>query len=255
MRALNRVLLSSLLALAAFSPPSAEAQTLRGSRTSVERMYQQARDHDLPFYRTSANVRKALSDGDLVRLPGNADYQLNDVNYPYALPSTRTFVERLASQYRDACGERLVVTSATRPRSLRLVNGAGDRSVHPAGMAVDLRKPTRGRCLSWLRDTLLAIEGTGAINATEERFPPHFHIAVYPGPYRRYVESMGGDVPTLAAREEAKEAERSYRVRRGDSLWGIARRHGTSVARLKSANDMRSSRIVAGQTLIIPSSR
>jgi hypothetical protein len=52
-------------------------------------------------------------------------------------------------------------------------------SVHPTGMAVDLRRPS-GRCLTWLRRTLLAAERRGAIEATEERHPPHFHVAVLP---------------------------------------------------------------------------
>jgi LysM repeat protein len=50
--------------------------------------------------------------------------------------------------------------------------------VHPAGIAVDLRRPPAGPCLSWLRDTLLVLEANGEIEVTEERRPPHFHIAV-----------------------------------------------------------------------------
>jgi hypothetical protein len=59
-------------------------------------------------------------------------------------------------------------------------------------MAIDLRKPTRGSCLRWLRETLLAIEGEGAIDATEERRPPHFHVAVFPRQYSAYVAARGG---------------------------------------------------------------
>jgi len=44
----------------------------------------------------------------------------------------------------------------------------------------------------------------------------------------------------------------SYRVRSGDSLYSIARRHGTSVSRIKSANNMRSNLIRPGMNLIIP---
>ena len=44
----------------------------------------------------------------------------------------------------------------------------------------------------------------------------------------------------------------SYRVRAGDSLYSIARRHGTTVSRIKSANNMRSSLIRPGMNLIIP---
>jgi LysM repeat protein len=228
------------------------AQTLRGSPASVDRMYQQARSHDLTFYRTATGVRGAARDGDLVRMTGNADYRLAGVSHPYALSITRTFVQRLARQYRQTCREQLVITSAMRPTSLRLVNSV-DRSVHPTGMAIDIRRPNNARCLAFLRETLLSLERAGVIEATEERRPPHFHVAVYPGPYRRHI----GDAEEAPA--EQRSASRSsaprrdtYRVRQGDSLWEIARRHNTTVDRLRVANDMRTNRIVAGQVLIIP---
>lgn len=162
----------------------AGAQSLRGSRASVDRMYDQARDHDLTFFRTGRGVRSAARDGDLVRMSGNENYRLHAVNYPYALETTRTFVQRLASQYRDACGERLVVTSGVRPTSYRLFNSV-DKSVHPTGMAVDIRKPARRSCLEWLRSTLLHLERQGAVEATEEFRPPHFHIVVLQALERR----------------------------------------------------------------------
>jgi LysM repeat protein len=45
-----------------------------------------------------------------------------------------------------------------------------------------------------------------------------------------------------------------YRVRSGDSLWAIARRHGTTVARLKTENALASTRIIPGQVLELPAS-
>jgi hypothetical protein len=258
------------IALAALAAVPAAAQSLRGSPASVERMYRQAREHDLHFFRTGRGVREAAEEGTLVRMSGNRDYRVADASYPYVLPTTRTFVQRLGRQYRAECGERLVVTSGARPRSLRLSNSAGDRSVHAAGMAVDLRKPTRGACLRWLRSTLLAVESRGAIEAIEERRPPHFHVAIFPGPYRRYVNAAergetsrptastrrrpAADADIKPASEELAAARRQnrYRVRSGDTLWSIARRHGTSVDRLRDANDLRSERLRPGQTLVIP---
>ncbi len=239
-----RPLLAAALG-AALAAPLLAAQSLQGSRGSIDRMYGQARTHDLTFHRTGTAVRLAADRGELVRLPGNADYRLASVSHPYVLPSAKVFVERLASQYRSRCGERLVVTSATRPRSLRLANST-DRSVHPTGMALDLRRPTNARCLAWLRETLLHLERAGVAEATEERRPPHFHVAVYPGPYRRYVGARGGSVPA------ASTASATYRVRPGDSLWSIARRHDTTVERLRDANQVRGNRIVPGQVLVIP---
>ncbi|HVG44724.1 MAG TPA: DUF5715 family protein [Longimicrobium sp.] len=244
-------------ALAASAAPLA-AQTLRGSRGSVERMYGQARRQDLTFYRSPRGVRSAAAEGDLVRLRGNDDYRVAGVSYAYALPTTRTFIQRLARQYRSECGERLVVTSATRPKSMRLRNSVTE-SVHPTGMAVDLRRPTRGSCLRWLRQTLLDVEGEGVIDATEERRPPHFHVAVFPRQYAAYVEGRTGTKhrASLASSDDDRPSRRApvraiYRVREGDSLWTIARRHGVSVARIKEANGLRSSRLAVGQKIVIP---
>lgn len=267
---LHGLTLSLLLAALCAATCEARAQTLRGSRGTVDRAYRQALDHDLTFYRSGRSVQRAASEGDLVRLSGNADYRVSGTRYPYALSTTRTFVQRLAAQYRDVCGERLVVTSAVRPTSFHLRNSV-DKTVHPAGMAVDLRKPSGARCRDWLRRTLLAVESAGAIDATEEYRPPHFHVVVFPEPYRRYVARAAGEKPAeparrSAARPAARPAERTaqapretpratrttYRVRAGDSLWTIARRHRISVERLRSANDMRSARIRPGQVLVIP---
>jgi hypothetical protein len=258
-RILRPTALVALLAALGMGAAPAGAQSLRGSRPSIDRMYQQARNHDLTFYRTGTGVRGAARDGDLVRLSGNDNYRLSGVSYPYALPSARMFVQRLSAQYRARCGERLVITSAVRPTSLRLVNSA-DRSVHPTGMGIDIRKPRGRDCLAWLRQTLLALEGEGVIEATEENRPPHFHVAVFPTQYRRYVNNADADdgdderPARVASRSggSTQSSRSTYRVRQGDSLWEIARRNDTTVDRLRAANDMRSNRIVPGQILIIP---
>jgi hypothetical protein len=152
-------------------------------------MYVYAVRGRLPFYDTGAEIRKAVRRGELVRLSG-AGYELHRVSFPFVRTSTRTFVNRLSRQYTRACGETLVVTSGVRPESRQPANSSA-RSVHPTGMAVDLRKPD-GSCLSWLRETLLDLEGAGVIEATEERHPAHFHVAVFEGPYRRYVQRISG---------------------------------------------------------------
>jgi nucleoid-associated protein YgaU len=257
MRILPLTALMVLPAALVLSVAPAGAQSLQGSRASIDRMYTQAQTQDLYFYRTGTGVRNAAREGDLVRMSGNDDYRLSGVSYPYALRSTRTFVQRLGAQYRARCGERLVITSAARPRSLRLANSA-DRSVHPTGMAVDIRKPRGRACLDWLRETLLSLERRGVLEATEEHRPPHFHVAVFPTQYRRYVGNMGNDGGGSSSGRTAQSGgsgsatRTTYRVRRGDSLWTIARRHNTSVDRLRAANDMSSNRIVPGQVLKVP---
>ena len=238
----------------------AAAQSLRGSTSSVNRIYRQAVAHDLHFYSTADGIRRAGDRGEFVRLRGNANYTLVNVSHPYVLPQTHTFVERLAAQYRSACGEQLVVTSGVRPTSMRLINSV-DKSVHPTGMAVDLRKPRNSRCLSWLRNTLSALEASGVLDAVEERNPPHFHVAIFPNQYASYLQAKAGgsrlasSTPVArAATSRTAAAGTKYEVRRGDSLWTIARRNNVSVDRLKAANKLTSSRILAGQVLVIPTS-
>jgi len=55
-----------------------------------------------------------------------------------------------------------------------------------------------------------------------------------------------------AQRPAARPATRAYRVQRGDNLIRIANRHGVTVSSLRSANNLRGDRILAGQTLRIP---
>lgn len=246
MKTLVRITGVSVFCLMVAAP--AAAQTLRGSPASVERQYRVAKDHDFTFLRSGHQVERFVELGYLVRLPGNANYTLANVSHPVARPEVKLFIERLSAQYRAACGERLVVTSLTRPLNRQPAN-ASSRSVHPTGMAVDLRVSHNRACRSWLERTLLSLEGRGVLSATRERRPPHYHVSVFPRQYARYVASLPSRPVASAQRAEAVH----YRVRRGDSLWTIARNHGTDVETLKRENRLNGSRIYAGQTLRIPS--
>lgn len=176
---------ASLIAL----PQPGAAQSLRGSHASVSLMYRRAVRGGLDFYETSTDVKRAVLRGQLVSLNGNAHYRIADIGMPYVRPETKTFVLDLAADYHRACGAPLVITSATRPISRRLANSS-ELSVHPTGMAVDLRKPA-GRCRTWLRRRLLTAERRGVIEATEERHPPHFHVAVLPSRYEKVASARG----------------------------------------------------------------
>lgn len=237
------------LATALLVPTALPAQGLRGSRAKVTRVHGHAVSEGFQFYRTSRAVRQAVDDGTLVRLTGDRNYRVNTgVRWPYAQPAAKLFVTRLAAQYRAACGEQLVVTSAVRPVNEQPWN-ASAHSVHPTGIALDLRKP-RGRCLTWLRSTLSSLQARGVIDATEEFHPPHFHVVVFPRPYTQYVSAITGE--RVVASSQGSAATRSYRVRRGDTLWGIARRHGVSVARLREINDLNSTTIRPGDRILVP---
>lgn len=244
---LYQIPLPLFVAAVALLPSELYAQSLRGSRAKVERVHSHALTEGFDFHPTSRSITRAVEDGALVRLNGNSGYRVNaGVRWPYVQPAVKVFVERLGSQYRSACGEQLVVTSAVRPLNEQPWN-ASSQSVHPAGIAVDLRKP-QGRCLTWLRSTLASLQSSGMIDATEEFRPPHFHVVVYPGPYGRYVaERTGSSIAAVTAGPTER-----YRVRSGDTLWGIARRHGVTVARLQSLNHMSTSTLRAGEQILVP---
>lgn len=239
-------LFTVLIGLAA---SAVQAQSLSGSKASMVRQSRVAQQHDYSYLRTSSQVHEFARRGLLVRLPGSSNYRVADVSFPYARPQVKTFVERLAKQYRKACGERLVVTSLTRPTT-RQPRNASPLSVHPTGMAVDLRRSGRPACRAFLEKTLLTLEGREVLEATKENHPPHYHVSLYPEPYMRYLASRGESGGSSAS--EGSVALARYRVRGGDSLWDIAKRHGTSVDRLKRANGMRSTRLKPGMMLEIP---
>jgi hypothetical protein len=153
-------------------------QELHGSKESVEKMYDFALAHHLPFYLTPTNVNDAIATGDLVPLSGDSTYELTrGVGFSYATREAKQFVLAFAPHYLAACGTPLTVTSAARPIT-RQPHNANPHSVHPTGIAVDLRRPSAGACLNWVRGALAELEDKGIIEATEERHPVHLHIAV-----------------------------------------------------------------------------
>lgn len=217
-----------------------QAQTLSGSRAAMQQQHYHAVSHGYGFAQTSADVSAMINAGELVRVSPNRHLTIHNVSYPYLRPSVRTLLERLANQYHNACGEKLVATSMTRPSARQPAN-SHDLSVHPTGMAFDLRIPQNGRCRTWLESTLLTLESRNVLNVIRERRPPHYHVAVFPEPYDAYLASMTG-------------RSFEYVVSRGDTLSGIAARTGTSVAQLRAANGLRGDLINIGQRLQIPGS-
>lgn len=135
----------------------ASAQSLRGSRTSLERQNAQALRHDFTYLRETRQLKRFVSAGLLVPVRSNHDFRLKDVSFPVTRPEVKLFIERLSRQYRSACGEQLIVTSLTRPVANQPRN-ASPLSVHPTGMALDLRRPRNRACRRWIEDTLLHLE-------------------------------------------------------------------------------------------------
>jgi LysM repeat protein len=144
--------------------------------------------------------------------------------------------------------------------------------VHPTGIAIDLRRPPAGPCQRWLRGALAELEDEGYVEATEERHPVHVHVAVLtaPGTVAALPPLVSGlakhRAPVATVRLSGRAAGssvgdvaeairgRTYRVRKGDTLWEIAQRSGVSVSALARAN-RRSQRAVLrpGTVLRLPS--
>jgi hypothetical protein len=177
---------------------TAQAAELGGSLTSMKQQYSVALDHQYTFLKTPAQVREYVANGRLEELSGNADYVLYKVSFPYARPEVRIFVERLAADYRATTGGMLVVTSLTRPDALQPRN-AHQLSVHPAGMAVDFRSPDDATSRQWLEKTLLSMEKDRLIDATRERHPPHYHVAVFREPFLAYAKRRDAEDAVAAA--------------------------------------------------------
>lgn len=235
----------------------------------MDRQHSVAIAQDFSFLASAGQVRRFVELGLLVQVPRTAHVDLIGVSYPYARPAVRTFVARLGVQYHAACGEPLVVTSLTRPADEQPRN-ASVESVHPAGMAVDLRISNNGRCRSWLEKTLMSLEGAGVLDATRERRPPHYHVAVFPDRYLAYVGAIERRAAEAATSDDAAATDvaelsgpsaddpgvtQAYRVRPGDSLWSLARRSGVSVTALQQLNGMRGTKLVAGSTIQLPTGR
>lgn len=84
---------------------------------------------------------------------------------------------------------------------------------------------------------------------------PHQHHS--PFPRRSFLRALLGSAAalTLASPLSALASPRqSYQVKAGDTLSGIARAHGITLAQLRSANNIKGDRILVGQKLVIPTS-
>jgi hypothetical protein len=264
-----RLRVAAVVVLCAASATSVQAQRrsqfppeLRGSKASVQKMWDFAVDHGLTFYRTPIDIDQAAAAGKLVQLTGDSTYELSrGVGFSYATKEARQFVLAFAPQYRAACGTPLMVTSAARPTS-RQPRNANPYSVHPTGIAIDIRRPPAGPCQRWLRGALAQLEDQGFVEATEERHPVHVHVAVLTIPGKVATlppltnggapSSMAGTSPPPPAVRVSNPVEHTadaangevddrisastYRVREGDTLWEIARRSGVSVHDLARAN-------------------
>ena len=105
------------------------------------------------------------------------------------------------------------------------------------------------------------LEARHVIEATEEKHPPHFHVAVLSQlrepPLKLVASSERAGATTkptgFAAGDVAPRTSTTslatYRVRAGDNLWTIAERHNMSVPQLQSLNGLHSAFLKVGTQL------
>lgn len=244
---MKAIILTKLVLAVLCCSSLAQAQTLKGSPSSIEKQYRAALSYGYAFVKSAHSVKQHVNPGQLVRVNPDRYLELHDVSYPYAIPGTKLFLNRLSGQYHRACGEKLTVTSLLRPRDRQPANSVA-HSVHPTGMAVDLRVPRTSKCRSWLEKTLLSLEKDRVLDVTRERRPPHYHVALF---VKNYEKRLG--VQSVYRQMAVNSGSgQGYAVRRGDTLSEIAARTGISVTRLRAANGLRGNRIYAGQKLQLP---
>ncbi|NQX88495.1 MAG: LysM peptidoglycan-binding domain-containing protein [Halioglobus sp.] len=242
------LLLAKLVLLLSCGPMIVQAQSLKGSAASINRQYQAALSYGLAFVDTGRSVGRYVEPGHLVRVQPTPHMELHMVSYPYGVPATKLFLSRLSRQYYSACGEKLTVTSLLRPRDRQPSNSVA-KSVHPTGMAIDLRVPKSRKCRSWLERVLLSLERDGVLDVTRERRPPHYHVALF---VRNYEKRLG--IQPTSTQFAYVGPGGSYTVRRGDTLSEIARAKGVSMASLRAVNGLQGHRIYVGQKLRLPGS-
>lgn len=202
----HRSIAVALTVLLILAPALARGDGLGGSPASMANQHEVAVQEDYSFLRTSGDVQELASTGALVPVLDNENLTLSKVSYAFARPEVYAFLQRFAASYRAATGSKLVVTSLTRPSNGQPRN-AHKLSVHPAGMAVDLRIPADTARRAFIERALLEMERAGALDVTRERSPAHYHIAVFADAYAKYAAKQDSVAAVLA--EARISAERS----------------------------------------------
>ena len=72
---------------------------------------------------------------------------------------------------------------------------------------------------------------------------------------RLKIPQRGGSGSAIAVRSSTGGAPVTHTVRRGDSLWKLASRYGTTIARLKQDNNLRGDQLAVGQRVVVKASK
>lgn len=180
-------LLTLLSFLYTATPLNAHPASLASDTAEMKRILNVTNEAKIPQITQAAQVNSFVAAGTLVPLYRIASvqregypYDLSEVSSPYLRPEAYTFMRQLVKSFNQECGRLpLTITSAVRLPKIHASVGGSPRSVHPHGLAFDVRTHDRRPDeLHWLTRYLLAAETLGYIGAVEEKHNPHLHIAV-----------------------------------------------------------------------------
>lgn len=224
--------LGLVAALLASGATPLRAEGLGGSPASMVRQHSVAVQEEYTFLRTPLDVQRLVTQGKLVPIASDSLVTLAGVSFPYGRPEVQSFLTRMGRDFRDSTGGMLTVTSLTRPALLQPRN-AHKLSVHPAGMAVDFRIPRDAAERAFMERRLLAMEKAGLLDATRERSPAHYHIAVFAEPMLAYVARRDSADAVANARLAAMRAAAAP----------ASSRAMTAVARIRAGDSVNESRL------------
>jgi hypothetical protein len=176
--------------------------SLQGGLDSIQKEMDVMAQYGLTPIQDEVELRRLIDAGKLVRVPmrGNGfvldleqigEYALpgDKLLYHHALPRVRCFLSRLGDQFKATFGRPYPLTSLVRDCAYtkRVARGnanaiACKRSSHPTGSSADLSHKNMSRAQrKWVAKQLLALEGSGLIQATKEGVrQATFHVMVYP---------------------------------------------------------------------------
>lgn len=130
--------------------PTEGVSLVGGCQSTSAQQYAYAKSRGLPSARNEAEFQILLANGTFVPIEAGPFLQVL-AKRPYARPETVRMVYELAPQYTAAGCGKLTVTDAARLTS-EVYKGSSPDSVHPFGMAVDLRlRFITPVCADWLR--------------------------------------------------------------------------------------------------------
>jgi penicillin-insensitive murein endopeptidase len=120
-----------------------------------------------------------------------------------------------------------------------------DRSISSALYAHALEE---GEDRGWLDEVFGRSADKGVVQHVR-RHKDHFHVRFYSPRAQEHGRIV---YPVLVETGAAPPPTVRHRVRRGETLGGLARRYGTSISAIRAANGLRGTRLRAGRSYTIP---